>query len=338
VTPPDAAAEIDPEGSPEEIRAIPVRRYGRWIAAAIVALIAVSLARSVITNPRFEWGVVGDFLFDNRVLHGIQITLELTLLAMVIGIVFGVILAIMRLSPNPLLSGGSGFYIWFFRGTPVLVQIVFWFYIAALYPSIDLGIPFGPSFIHLDANSLIVRFVAATLALGLNEAAYMSEIVRAGIISVDEGQTDAAQALGMTRLQTMRRIVLPQAMRVIVPPTGNETISMLKTTSLVYVIALSELFYSVQLIYSVNYETIPLLIVASLWYLFMTSVLTIGQYYLESYYGRGRTRETTLTITQRLYQSIWPGRSDRGPATSDDTPVPKAQRRDDSGQGGVGGL
>jgi polar amino acid transport system permease protein len=310
VTPPDAAAETEPAGPSEEIRAVPVRHLGRWIAAAIVALIAVSLGRSVVTNPRFQWDVVGDYLFDSRVLHGIQITLELTVLAMVIGIVLGVVLAIMRLSPNPLLSGGSSFYIWFFRGTPVLVQIVFWFYIAALYPSIDLGIPFGPSFIHLDANTLIGKFVAATLALGLNEGAYMSEIVRAGIISVDEGQTDAAQALGMTRLQTMRRIVLPQAMRVIVPPTGNETISMLKTTSLVYVIALSELFYTVQLIYSVTYQTIPLLIVASLWYLFMTSVLTIGQYYLERYYGRGRSRTVSMTPLQRLRQLLSPGRRD----------------------------
>ena len=151
-----------------------------------------------------------------------------------------------------------------------------------------LGIPFGPSFVHLDANSLITPFVAAMLALGLNEGAYMSEIVRAGIISVDEGQTDAAQALGMTRLQTMRRVVLPQAMRVIIPPTGNETISMLKTTSLVAFIGLADLLYSAQLIYSVNYKTIPLLITASIWYLAVTSVLSIGQYYIERYYGRGR--------------------------------------------------
>ena len=150
----------------------------------------------------------------------------------------------MRLSPNPLLSGASWIYIWFFRGTPLLVQILFWFNIAALYPTIGLGIPFGPSFIHLDANNLITPFVAGLLALGLNEGAYMSEIVRAGIISVDEGQTDAAKALGMTRVQTMRRVVLPQAMRVIIPPTGNETISMLKNTSLVCVIAVTELLYS----------------------------------------------------------------------------------------------
>jgi polar amino acid transport system permease protein len=304
--PAGATPEISGSEPPGEIQAVPVRHPFRWIAAAIVAVVAISLARSVITNPRFQWGVVGDYLFDHRVLHGVQVTLELTVIAMAIGILGGVFLAVMRLSPNPLLSGASQFYIWFFRGTPVLVQIVFWFYIAALYPSIDLGIPFGPSFIHLDGNALITKYVAAILGLGLNEAAYMSEIVRAGIISVDEGQTDAAHALGMTRLQTMRRIVLPQAMRVIVPPTGNETISMLKTTSLVFAIALPELFYTVQLIYAVNYKTIPLLIVASIWYLFMTSVLSIGQVYIERYYGRGRSRTVSLTPWQRIRQGLRP--------------------------------
>jgi amine acid ABC transporter, permease protein, 3-TM region, His/Glu/Gln/Arg/opine family len=308
VPPPDAAADADIEraGPPEEIKAVPVRHVGRWIAAAVVGVIGVALIRSVATNPRFQWGVVGDYMFDSRVLNGIVTTLELTVLAMGIGIVLGVILALMRLSPNPLLSGGSWLYIWFFRGTPVLVQIVFWYFIAALYPTIALGIPFGPAFVHLDANSLITRFAAATLALGLNEGAYMSEIVRAGIISVDEGQTDAAQALGMTRLQTMRRIVLPQAMRVIIPPTGNETISMLKTTSLVAFIALSDLFYTVTLIYSSNYKTIPLLLVASIWYLVFTSVLTVGQAYIERYFGRGSTREASLTIFQRIRRNFWP--------------------------------
>jgi polar amino acid transport system permease protein len=315
--PPDAAADADIEraGPPEDIKAVPVRHVGRWIAAAVVGVIGVALIRSVATNPRFEWGVVGDYMFDSRVLNGIVTTLELTVLAMGIGIVLGVILALMRLSPNPLLSGGSWLYIWFFRGTPVLVQIVFWYFIAALYPTIALGIPFGPAFVHLDANSLITRFAAATLALGLNEGAYMSEIVRAGIISVDEGQTDAAQALGMTRLQTMRRIVLPQAMRVIIPPTGNETISMLKTTSLVAFIALSDLFYTVTLIYSTSYKTIPMLLVASIWYLVFTSVLTVGQAYIERYFGRGSTREVSLTLFQRIRRNFWPRHPDADTAS-----------------------
>ena len=286
------SAEVtDDAGRPEEIRAVPVRHPGRWLAAAIVLVLAVAGVRSVVTNPRFEWGVVGEYLFDERVLEGLRLTLELTVIAMAIGVLLGIILAVMRLSPNPLVSGGSWLYIWFFRGTPVLVQLIFWYYIAALYPKISLGIPFGPSFVHPDANSLIKPFTASILGLGLNEGAYMAEIVRAGIISVDEGQGDAARALGMTRLQTMRRVVLPQAMRVIIPPTGNETISMLKTTSLVSVIAVADLLYAVQNIYSSNFKTIPLLIVASIWYLVCTSILYVGQYYLERHYGRGASRE-----------------------------------------------
>ena len=279
------------KGRPEEIRAVPVRHWGRWLAAAIVLVVGVAVVRSVATNARLEWSVVGEYLFDERVLEGLRVTLELTVISMAIGIVLGVLLAVMRLSPNPLLARASWLYIWFFRGTPVLVQIIFWYFISAAYPKINIGIPFGPAFIHGDANTLIKPFTAAILALGLNEGAYMSEIVRAGIISVDEGQADAAHSLGMTRLQTMRRIVLPQAMRVIIPPTGNETISMLKTTSLVSVIAVPDLLYAVQSIYAVNFRTIPLLIVASIWYLVCTSVLYVGQYYLERYYARGATRE-----------------------------------------------
>jgi polar amino acid transport system permease protein len=289
---------------PDEIKAIPVRRPGRWVAAAIILVFAAALVKSVVTNPRFQWGIIGHYFTSSRVLQGLITTLELTVLCMAIGIAIGIVLAVMRLSPNPLLSGVSWLYIWFFRGTPVLVQILFWGYIAALYPRLSLGIPFGPQFVHFSANSVISPFVAGMLALGLNEGAYMAEIVRAGIISVEEGQTEAAQSLGMTRLQTMRRIVLPQAMRVIVPPTGNETISMLKTTSLVSVIAVTDLLYSVELIYAVNYRTIPLLIVASIWYLIVTTVLSFGQYYLERYFGRGAARELPQTPLQRLRQNV----------------------------------
>jgi polar amino acid transport system permease protein len=268
------------------IEAVPVRHPGRWVAAVVVAVVAVLLIRSVATNPRFEWDVVGDYLFDARIWRGIVTTLELTVIAMAIGVFGGVLLAVMRLSPNPMVMGASSFYIWVFRGTPVLVQLLFWNFISAVYPEISFGLP-G---LHLDANTLIKPFTAAILALGLNEAAYMAEIVRAGILSVDEGQSEAAQALGMTRTQTMRRIVLPQAMRVIVPPTGNETISMLKTTSLASVIAVTELTYAAQLIYAQNYKTIPLLIVISIWYLVGTTILSVGQYFLERRFGRGFQR------------------------------------------------
>ena len=290
---------------PDEIKAIPVRRPGRWVAAAIILYLTAAIVKSVATNPRFEWGIIRHYFTSSRVLQGLITTLELTVLCMAIGIAIGIVLAVMRLSPNPLVTGASWLYIWFFRGTPVLVQILFWGFFAALYPRVSLGIPLGPQFAHFSANSVITPFVAGMLALGLNEGAYMAEIVRAGIISVDEGQTEAAQSLGMTRLQTIRRIVLPQAMRVIVPPTGNETISMLKTTSLVSVIAVTELLYSVQLIYAVNYRTIPLLIVASIWYLIVTTVLSFGQYYVERYFGRGAARELPPTPLQRLRRSVY---------------------------------
>jgi polar amino acid transport system permease protein len=283
-------------GRPDDIRAVPVRHPGRWIAAAVVLVVAAALIRSVVTGAGFQWSVVGEYLFDHRILAGLVVTIELTVISMAIGIVLGVLLAVMRLSPNPLLARASWLYIFFFRGTPVLVQLLFWYNIAALYPKISLGIPFGPAFVHPDANTLITAFRAGILGLGLNEGAYMAEIVRAGIISVDEGQTDAAQSLGMTRVQTLRRIVLPQAMRVIIPPTGNETISMLKTTSLVSVITVTELLYAAQLIYSVNFKPIPLLITVSIWYLVCTSVLYVGQHYLERYYGRGSSRSEEARV------------------------------------------
>jgi polar amino acid transport system permease protein len=301
-----AATDIAEQVRPDEIKAIPVRHPGRWVAAATVVVLGVALGNSVATNHRFQWGVVRQYFFTHQILHSILVTIELTVIAMAIGIVLGTVLAVMRLSPNPLVSGASWLYIWFFRGTPVLVQILFWYNISALYPRLSLGIPFGPQFVHFSANTVIKTFVAGVLALGLNEGAYMAEIVRAGIISVEEGQTEAAQSLGMTRLLTMRRIVLPQAMRVIIPPTGNETISMLKTTSLVSVIALAppELLGSVQEVYDRTYQVIPLLLVASIWYLVVTTVLTVGQYYLERYFGRGATRELPETPLQRLRRNL----------------------------------
>ncbi len=284
---------------PDDIRAVPVRHRGRWVAAALVLVIAVAVVRSVVSNPRFEWSVVGEYLFDERILEGLRVTIELTVISMAVGIALGVLLAVMRLSPNPLVSGSSWLYIWFFRGTPVLVQLLFWYVIAALYPKIDLGVPFGPSIIHANANTLITPFRAAILGLGLNEGAYMAEIVRAGMISVDKGQSDAALSLGMSRIQTLRTIVLPQAMRVIIPPTGNETISMLKTSSLASVITVTELLYSAELIWAVNYKEIPLLITISIWYLICTSVLYVGQGYLERYYGRG-TGADQLPMWERV--------------------------------------
>jgi polar amino acid transport system permease protein len=291
-------------GRPDDIEAVPVRHPGRWVAAAIIAVVAASIIRSIVTNTGpnkgFQWTWVGHYLFDSRILHGALATIFMTVLAMLVGIVLGVVLAVMRQSPNPLVSGSSWLYIWFFRGTPLLVQLIFWYNIASLFPVISLGVPFGgPAIIHGNANAIVTTFMAALLGLGLNEGAYMAEIVRAGFLSVPEGQTEAAQSLGMSRLQIMRLVVLPQAMRVIIPPTGNETISMLKNTSLASVITYVELTYTAQEIYSANFKTIPLLIVISIWYLAMTSVLYVGQYFIERRYGRGFSRAEQATMRER---------------------------------------
>jgi polar amino acid transport system permease protein len=291
-----------------DIKAIPVRHPGRWVAAAVVAVLVAMLINSFVTNPQWDWSTIGHYLFAGLILHGARVTLELTAIAMLVGIVGGILLAVMRLSANPVLSAASSFYIWFFRGTPVLVQIVIWYNLAFLFPHISIGIPFGPEFVTFNTNSLISKFTAGVLGLGLNEAAYMAEIVRAGILSVDEGQSEAASALGMRRVLVLRRIVLPQAMRVIIPPTGNETISMLKTTSVVIYIALTDLFTAAQDVANVNFRPIPLFLVACIWYLAMTSVLTIGQGYLERHFGRGSSTRPPARGFERLWNAIRFGR------------------------------
>jgi polar amino acid transport system permease protein len=253
----------------------------------VLAVLAAMAVNALLTNDNFGWPIVGGHLFSPPILNGLRNTIILTVLSMLIGIVGGIGLAVMRLSPNPVLGGVAALYIWLFRGTPLIAQLLFWNFLGALYPRLSLGVPFGPEFVSVETQTLISVFVASLLGLGLNEAAYMAEIVRAGIQSVDSGQSEAAGALGMTRAQALRRVVLPQAMRVIIPPTGNQTISMLKTTSLVVVIAYSELLTSAQRIYSANYQPIPLLIVAAIWYLVLTSVLSAGQGVVERRFGRG---------------------------------------------------
>lgn len=266
---------------------VPVRHPGRWFSSAIAVLLVALVASSVATNPRFEWAIVAHYFFSPLIVAGLGLTLELTGIAMLCGIILGTLLAVMRVSAIRLLRAISWAYLWFFRGTPLLVQLIFWFNLAALYPTLGLGVPFGPIILSVRANAVITPFLAAILGLGLNEGAYMAEIVRAGLLSVDQGQGDAAAALGMSRLRTLRYVVLPQALRVIVPPTGNETIGMLKLTSLVSFIALPELLYSAELIYARTYQVIPLLIVASCWYLIFTTILTTGQVYLERRLARG---------------------------------------------------
>ena len=285
------------QSSPDEYTTVKATYPGRWISAILVLTLAALALQSVVTNPRFGWETVGKYIRDVSIVNGIGVTLMLTTVCMAIGIILGVVLAVMRLSPNPVVRTAASAYVNFFRGTPVLVQLLFWYNLAALYPVITLGIP-G---VALDANQMITPVVAAILGLGLNQGAYMSEIVRAGILSVDHGQSEAAGALGISQFRTMQRIILPQAMKVIIPPTGNETIGMLKTTALVSVISVPELLYSSQIIYARTFETIPLLIVASLWYIIITSVLGIGQYYLERRYAKGSLRSVPSTPRQKFW-------------------------------------
>ncbi|MSX90406.1 MAG: ABC transporter permease subunit [Actinobacteria bacterium] len=256
------------------------------------------MAKSLITNPRFRWGIVGDYIISAPILGGLRLTFMLTVVAQLLGIFIGIILAIMRLSSNRVLARAAWIYIWFFRGTPLLVQLIFWYNISALYPEISIGIPFGLTFWQGNANDVITPFAVAILGLALNEGAYMAEIVRGGISGIDRGQSESAKALGMTHMQTLRRIILPQAVKVIIPPTGNQTILMLKTTSLVSVLALADLLYTAQTIYARTFETMPLLMVVSLWYLGITSVLTFGQFFLERHFSDGK--QTRVSFTQRF--------------------------------------
>ncbi|MFI5036144.1 MAG: amino acid ABC transporter permease [Acidimicrobiales bacterium] len=310
-----------------EVRVVPVRHVGRWVgsfcALVAVAMVIHTIFSKVPTGPRtchtaagvttchtalqwrFRWDVVGQYFTSSAIVHGLIVTLELTALAMIIGIVLGILIAIMRISKSRLLTSVAWTYTWFFRGTPVLVQLLFWFAISAVFHTLTIGLPFLPvTFVHLDATSFFTPFHAAVVAFGLNEAAYFSEIARAGLLSVDEGQIEAASSLGMTRRQTLRLVILPQAMRVILPPTGNEVISMLKTTSLASFISVTELLGAAANIYAANYLTIPLLIVASLWYMIVTTILSIGQFYVERRFSRGVLRTPPPTPIQRIRQDL----------------------------------
>ncbi|MFC9497393.1 amino acid ABC transporter permease [Streptomyces sp. NPDC056982] len=280
---------------------VPVRHWGRWISAVAAVAALAGLVGSLAKNGNLHWDVVGHYLFAGLIFDGLATTLWLTVAAMTLGLVLGTLVAVMRLSDDPVLYGLSSLFVWLFRGTPLLVQIIFWGYAGALYRHVMVGIPFtGVTFFQADTNTLLTPAVAALLALGLNEAAYASEIVRAGIRSVDAGQTEAAHSLGMRPALTMRRIVLPQAMRVIIPPLGNETINMLKMTALVSVIAAHDLMSNIQDVYGQNYQVIPMLVVASLWYLALVSVLSVPQAWLERRYGRGTARGAAVSPLRRL--------------------------------------
>ncbi|GGR54189.1 amino acid ABC transporter permease [Streptomyces roseolus] len=287
--------------STPELEIVPVRNHGRWIAAVASLLALVGLIGSLAKNDNLRWDVVGDYLFADLIFDGLATTLWLTAAAMVLGLALGTLIAVMRLSSSPVLYGLANAFVWVFRGTPLLVQIIFWGYAAALYKYVKIGIPFTDvTFFQAETNALLTPAIAALLALGLNEAAYASEIVRAGIQSVDPGQAEAAHSLGMRPALTMRRIVLPQAMRVIIPPMGNETINMLKMTALVSVISAHDLMSNIQDVYAQNYQVIPMLVVASIWYLALVTLLGVPQAWLERRYGRGTTRAGHASPFRRL--------------------------------------
>ena len=289
----------------DDVVAIPLRHPWRWVAAAAVIVALGLLFNSIWNNENIQKQYIWEFIFDPRILKGVWITIAVTVISMVVATILAIILAIMRMSSNPVLRGVSFLYIWFFRGTPLLVQIVFWGYLGLLYKQISLGVPLTDFHIFaVDTNTLIPAFVGGVIALSLNEAAYAAEIVRAGLLSIDHGQREAAYSLGMGPGYTLRRIVLPQSMKVIIPPMGNETISMLKNTSLLAVVAVPELYTASSQISSGNLRQVELLIVASLWYLFITSVLSVPQFYLERYYARGNSRELPPTPFQQLKRAI----------------------------------
>jgi len=269
---------------------VPLRHPERWILGALAVAVFAWLAYTLATNPNIRWEKVAEYLFFPKIIDGIWVTLMISVLATVLGLVLGVVLAVMKLSHNPVLNWLSTLYIWFFRGTPVLVQLIFWYNLAFLFPSLVIKVPFTNIGYMWNTNDVMTGFNAALLGLGLNLAAYFAETVRAGIQAVDAGQTEAAYALGMTPGKRMRKIVLPQALRIIIPPTGNEFISMLKTTSLVYVVAGNDLMTNASQIYKQNNLIMELLIVASLWYMLMTAIATFFQSKLEARFGADAVR------------------------------------------------
>ncbi|MFF1415107.1 amino acid ABC transporter permease [Streptomyces sp. NPDC058289] len=283
-----AAHGYAPGAEPPPI--VPRRRVGRRLSAAAALLVFALVLASVVRNDAFQWGLVGRYFTTSAVLDGLLLTLWLTGVVMVLGFLFGTVLAVMRLSANPVLRTLSWGYVWIFRSTPLLVQLLFWFNIGALYPTLGLGIPYGPQLFTVSTVNLLGPTLTAVIGLTLHETAYAAEVVRGGILSVDPGQTEAAQALGLSRRRTLCRIVVPQAMRSIVPTAGNMLIGTLKGTSIVSVLAVHDLLYSVQLVYNQTYQVIPLLMVATVWYVAVTTVLSAGQYYVERHYARGSSR------------------------------------------------
>lgn len=283
----------DTEATPQHTVVVPVRHYGRWVLGAIVALIAAAIVYA-FARADVAWHLVFSYLGNNLIITGMLNTLELTVLSMILGLVLGTCAAVMRQSQNPVLKAMAAFYAWLFRGTPLLVQLLIWFNLSIVFKTITI-----PGIYSGQTNHLMTPFVAALLGLGVNEGAYISEIMRGGIISVGKGQTEAALSIGMTRGKLMRRIVLPQALRVIVPPLGNEFIALLKYSSLAFTISYFELLDAATRIYTANFKVIELLFTASIWYLVLTTVFTFFQLALERRLGKGRGQTALFARLRR---------------------------------------
>lgn len=286
--PRDGTVQHDQDDESDSVQAIRLKHPWRNLFSVVILLLLAFFFIDASQRPAYDWKAFGEYLFDGRIVQAAGVTLQLTVYSMIIAIALGILLAIMRQSPNPIFRSVSLVFIWLFRGTPVYVQLVFWGLLTTIYRSVQFGIPFQEPWFQFETVDLVDVFWIAVIGLALNEAAYMAEIVRAGLLSVDTGQVEAATALGLTWGKTMRKIVIPQAMRIIIPPTGNEVISMLKTTSLVTAVPFSlDLYTRSRDISAETLNPIPLLLVASVWYLLFTSLLMVGQYFLERRFARG---------------------------------------------------
>ncbi|MDI9914184.1 amino acid ABC transporter permease [Rhodococcus sp. IEGM 1379] len=283
-----------------ELPVTPARYPWRLVGGATVLLLLAMFVSGLLTNPAWDWKTFSEWLFEKSIMNAVLLTLQLTLFGGVIGFAGGVVLAMMRLSSNPILRATSWSYVWLFRSIPLIVQLLFWGNISYLYSTLSIGIPFGPSFAEIPTLHLISGVGAAIIGLSLHESAYAAEIVRSGILSVDQGQLEAGTALGIPKFRQFRRIIFPQAMRTILPNAANLIISLLKGTSVVYVLAIGELFYQVQVIYGGSGQIVPLLMVASVWYVILVSVMSVGQFYLERHFSKGALRTLPPTPLQKL--------------------------------------
>lgn len=288
------------------LKVVPRRHYGIWVGTVLALVLAGLIIRAFAVNPAFAWDTALRYLLHPPILRGLETTLILTVLIMAVAIVVGTVIAIMRVSPSPVLRAFAGLYVWFFRGVPALIQLIFWFNLSLLVREISLTLPFFGTIFSVRTNDLMTPFLSAVVALSLCEAGYMAEIIRAGIKSVPSGQAEAASALGMSYRKILRRIILPQAMRFVVPPTGNDAINVLKLTSLVTFIAVDDLFYSAQSIYARTFETIPLLIVVAFWYLAVVSIMSVGQHFLERHFGRSDKRDDSMLLDIMRNAVGWP--------------------------------